>query len=276
MGCRKIVAVEFFFIRTFLLPDIDRAPHRHHAHQILERPRHGNAQLLRAGIRRVRIIDRRLRLARKDPQMRRCHLANRGAMRQAQRLIEFPSDLGIRPGIEIHAGILRTGYPFHEQRHAAGQRSRREHAPHVYARGPLMWPGDEARVRVGGVERIDGEQSQSQIVQRQDGHKAFAHRRGRIESGFARHREHAVGIIAQDALHIGGFGQSRNAEARLRHQIFDHGLAGAEQNQVPGNPIGIQFIQLMLAVPVRYPVVQVESDWCFRHPLPRFLRFEKP
>ncbi len=65
---------------------------------------------------------------------------------------------------------------------------------------------------------------------------------------FACNRKHMTESVAQNILDCFGFAKSRNAEARLGHQVRDAGIVGAKQNQMSGDAAGVQFIQLMLAV----------------------------
>jgi hypothetical protein len=54
----EIVPVEFFFIRAFLFRQVDGAANRHHAHDVFERSRNRDGELMRLGAPTIAVIGR--------------------------------------------------------------------------------------------------------------------------------------------------------------------------------------------------------------------------
>jgi len=102
----SVVSVEFFFVRTLLLADIDGAADAHHTHKIVERASNRDTELTRALSRAIAIIERRtFRLAGKFIHMRSNNPADGGSFAEAQCFIVADAGRRIRTGIKIHAII---------------------------------------------------------------------------------------------------------------------------------------------------------------------------
>ena len=106
----------------------------------------------------------------------------------------------------------------------------------------------KAKIRIGTVDCAQRELHQADLVQQKDQDESFADRRRRIEFGFARNREHVAEAVTQDILDGFGLAQARNAGPGLGHQVRDARIVGVKKDQMPGDPAGVEFVELMPAV----------------------------
>ena len=234
MRRREIVSVEFLFIRTFLLADIDRASQTRDPHEILEGPRHRDCDGSVSGIVAVRVVERRAGGARKRVKVRSVNRPDLGARPESERLKK--ADAIRRDGacIEVHACVIRRVQFPQNGRNASRQNARRIDRPDVDAGWPLVGTGEQRKIGVLGVERVCRKLIQSALIEEQKRDKSLAGRRGGIELTLALDRPYRVLVVPPDAADYGIGSEARDAGARLVGQgvqalfvlLKDHQMLG--------------------------------------------------
>src|SRR5262245_2475885 len=117
----EVVAVEFLFVRTLLLADINGTPQTGDPHEIFERARHRHGYGALAGAAAIGIVERNFaRGALERVEMRSINRTDARAFLQAQRLVEAESIRRVWPSEEIDAAIKRRLHLAHEQGYACG------------------------------------------------------------------------------------------------------------------------------------------------------------